>query len=102
MSVEAEETGRGSGDELADDAPKPTRPVQKGDGTVNYAALLRASNIRGNLVRADESAELEVVGSFIVDSGLAFLFFKHALEQPLSAVPREDREAMIETFIDDE
>ena len=99
MSVEPLEAEDGGEDDLMGCTPKIIRFVWKSDGTVNYAALPRASVFQRNAAAdPDDDAEWEVVGTFSVDSGTTCLFSKYALDELLSA--GEDREAMLESLMD--
>ena len=99
MSVEPLEAEDGGEDDLMGGTPKIIRFVWKSDGTVNYAALPRASVFQRNAAAdPDDDAEWEVVGTFSVDSGTTCLFSKYALDELLSA--GEDREAMLESLMD--
>ena len=102
MSVETEESEDDEGNGFIGGIPKLLRFVWKGQGMVDYDALPRASTIQEIPAGTDPSADWEVVDSFSVDSGLACLFSKTALDHLLFMGPEEEREAMLETFMDDD
>ena len=102
MSVETEESEDDEGNGLIGGMPKLLRFVWKGQGMVDYDALPRASTIQKIPAGTDPSADWEVVDSFSVDSGLACLFSKTALDYLLSMGPEEERDAMLETLMDDD
>ncbi|KAI0364304.1 hypothetical protein BV20DRAFT_870677 [Pilatotrama ljubarskyi] len=99
MSVESVEQGDDGGedDTMGDDA-KLIRFTWVSDGAVNYDSLPSRNSISAEAAGPD--ANWEVVGSFSVDSGTICLFSKHALDALLAT--GTDREAMLETLIDDD
>ncbi|KAI9058600.1 hypothetical protein FKP32DRAFT_1596893 [Trametes sanguinea] len=88
----------GDGDEDEDEGSKTVRFVWIAEGTVDYNALPRRTNMQA--LTTDPNTDWEVVGSFSVDSGTICLFSKYALDAILAT--GTDREAMLEAFIDDD
>lgn len=70
------------------------------DGAVDYDALPRRNEVQASTTHS--ITEWEVMANFSVDSGLICLFSMHALDSVLSTGRAEDREAMLETFIDED
>ncbi|CDO76324.1 hypothetical protein BN946_scf184414.g6 [Trametes cinnabarina] len=104
MSLESAD--QQAADEAADDEddlnrPKLLRFVWTGEGQVDYDALPSRADVRVP-PPSEPDAEWETVGSFSVDSGMVCLFSKAALDALLATGPPEEREAMLESFIDDD
>ena len=81
-----------------DEAARTIRLLWIGEGSVNYDALPLQENIQGQQP-TDAETDWEVVATFSVDSSLVCLFSKQALDSILS--DGTDREAMLESFIDE-
>ncbi|KAI8996223.1 hypothetical protein BD414DRAFT_193296 [Trametes punicea] len=99
MSLESAQREDGARGALEDE-PKILRFVWTGEGNVKYNALPHRSRVRAPAV--DPDAQWEIVGSFSVDSGMICLFSKYALDALLLTGPETDREAMLESLIDDD
>jgi hypothetical protein len=97
VTVESTTQTAGEGENSYEEQIRTAHFVWLHEGTVDYDSLPLKADVQTKISSGD--AGWEEVSGFSVDSGTASMFSKSALDALLAT--GEDREAMLETFLDD-